>query len=267
MKSASVIILFIIAGLVGVFLGVTDNATEEVSHLSSGITGAVIGSEPTYNSIKKDNSIEGIHYCSFVFDYNDEAYVNKTSYKYKTLCNISEFPIIGDFLYNQYHVSLVESESSNFAAFYVGNGNIEINKKFKEAKNLDLYLAHEIAHSSTEGLNLPDWLSEGIAEYSAYRYYGTQFKLKRLKHEDILHWNPSGSQTDIGDNIRGYSHSAYIVRKFVDTYGDEALKELIIGLNNKIYYEDTIDIKNKKILEVMQEITGNTNLTLEEVID
>ncbi len=215
---------------------------------------------------KISNDQDGYKYCSFIFNWEDEPYINKTSYKFKPLCNISEYPIIKDFLYDYYLVTLVELDTTNFAAQYAGNGNIEINKHFKVAKNLDLYLAHEIAHSATETLNLPDWLSEGIADYSAYRYFGTQYKLGNMKHKDILHWSPSYSQSDIGDNIRGYAHSAYIVRKFVDKYGDDKLRELIIALDGKLNFGDSIDVKNQKILEVIQKLTNNSTISMEDIM-
>ncbi len=217
------------------------------------------------NSVfKKPNSFEGYQYCSFVFV--DEDYLDKSGYLFKPLCNISEYPIIKDFLYDYYSINLVKSEGINFAAYYTGKGNIEISEHFKVAKNLDLYLAHEIAHSSTETLNLPTWLNEGIAEYSAYRYFKTDYKLENLQHKDILHWIPSNSPSEIGNNIRGYAHSAYIVKKFVVTYGDDKLRELILALDGRINQEDTIDVKNSKVLEVIREVTNNPHLSFEDII-
>ena len=260
-----VIIISIVVSLVIIMVlsyDALDYSTPKESSLISGNNYST-----SYPSIfKEPTSFIGYTYCSFVF-YN-ESYFNKSRFLFKSLCNISQYPIIKDFLYDYYSINLIEFDNFTFiSAQYVGNGNIEINNHFRHAKNLDLYLAHEVAHSATETLNLPIWLDEGIAQYSSYRYFGTHFKLDNvLIYEDILHWDPSYSISEYGDDNRAYAYASYVVKKFVDKYGDTKLRELIIALDGKINFEDSIDVKNQKILEVIQKVTNNPALTIEEII-
>jgi hypothetical protein len=212
---------------------------------------------------KEPISFEGYHYCDFVFDPEYETYAKEMEYEFVKFCNLSEkYPLINDFLYNEYSVK-IEQENWQVAAAYAGQGQIIINKQFMRAKNLDIYIVHEIAHSATETLNLPTWLNEGIAEYSAYHFFGTESKLSWYGFEGFEKWNPSTAT--YGDNIKGYTHSGYIIKSFVKKYGDESFKALLRDLYGKIDYDDNIDIKNQKVLAAFRDILKNESLSLTDI--
>jgi hypothetical protein len=212
---------------------------------------------------KETKAFEGYHYCEFSFDYADEEYAKEMEYEFVKFCNLSEkYPLINDFLYNEYSIRL-EDGNWQFSAWYKGNGEIGINKAFSRAKNLDIYIAHEIAHSSTENLNLPAWLDEGIAEYSAHHFFGTEAKLNWYGFDGFEKWNPNTAS--YGDNIKGYIHSGQIIRSFVREYGEEKFKALLERLDCKINYDDDINTKNQKVLEAFREILNNESLSLEDI--
>ena len=215
---------------------------------------------------KKPISFEGYKYCNFVFDVNEEDWVKDNEFVFKKFCDFKTgYPPIKDFLYDEFLILLFNNpDLSLTAALYVGNARIEVNKKFAEAKNLDFYLAHEIAHSSTETLFLPDWLNEGIAQYSAYRYFGTLGKLNSRYWEGLLKWDPHTAS--IGDNIKGYYHSGYVLKMFVKNYGDETFKSLLFELDGKMKAGDSIDIKNIEILNAVRKVTGNQTIELIDIV-
>jgi len=219
-----------------------------------------------YGSLQKEEvNFEGYHYCIFVFDPKYENYTKTQNLIYNEFCNVSErFPQIQEFLYNEYKVD-IEKEEWQTAALYTGNGIIILNDQFKSAKNLDLYLAHEIAHSSTESLNIPAWFSEGIAEYSGYRFYGTQYKLNPFWFDTFASWDPSYDTYAI--NIKGYAHAGFVVRHMIETYGVDSFKKILINLDGKIGYSDNTDTKNQKIVEAVREVTGNQTITLMDIIN
>ncbi len=232
-----------------------------------GMTGQVVyeSSEDYSGLYKEPVSFTGYHYCNFVFDYELEDYAKEQEWIFKKFCNLSEnYPVIKDFLYDEYFVDVESSDEWQFSAWYYGGGNIIINNKFKRAKNLDIYIAHEIAHSSTENLNLPTWLDEGIAQYSGYRFFGTQTKLTRFWFQGIEKWNPNTAS--VGENIKGYTHSGYIIRYFVEEYGDNFISDLLKELYGKINYEDDIDTKNQKVLSAFRKVTNNENLSLDDIL-
>ncbi len=213
---------------------------------------------------KPEKNFEGSKYCIFVFDEQYAEYiVNKTAYK--NFCNLSErFPQIQEFLYNEYKIDMEKNEEWQFPAWYVGDARITLNYKYKSAKNLDLYLAHEIAHSSTESLNLPSWFNEGIAQYSAYKFFGTQFKLTPFWFEGFEYWNPDTAS--YAENIAGYQHAGYVVKRLVENYGEDVFKKILVNLNGKISYEEDIDTKNKLVIEAIRLATNNQSINLREVI-
>lgn len=203
--------------------------------------------------------VEGYRYCNFVFDYENEQWAKEQEWIFKDFCNLSDhYPHIKEFLYDEYKVELVDSDNIENPAWYYGGGVIIINKRFRNAKIFDIYFAHEIAHSAAEDLNLPIWLDEGIAQYSAYRFFGTQGKLKRSWYKNI--------ETNWDGSLQAYAYAGNIVMNFIETYGEDKFKEFLIDINGKIDLDDPIEVKNKKVLESLRKVTGNENLTLQEIL-
>lgn len=219
---------------------------------------------PGISLYKSPIIFEGYKYCSFVFEANEKPYVKDHEYVYEKFCNLSSYPLIGEFLYSEYNVDLIDQPEWEIAAQYIGKGEIKINRKYKDASNLDLYVAHEIAHSSTETLNLPGWLSEGIAVYSSYRFFDTESKLTPYYFEGFLTWDPNNSS--YSDNVKGYAHCGYVMKKFVDKYGDNAFVNLILELDNKISPNDSIEAKNQKIQDAMKLVSQDNNFVLEDFV-
>lgn len=268
MKKSTVIIL------VGIILAIAISAFWEFKSPSDSVTGNVVGNSIISNTIPENNylglykpslSLEGYRYCNFVFSYENEKYVLSNEGTYKKFCNFTAgYPNIYEFLYNEYSVDLEKSEDWQFSAWYSGEGKVILNDQFKNAKNLDLYLAHEIAHSSTENINLPTWLNEGIAGYASYRFFGTQFKLNRLWLDNLENWDPNSGS--VGDNIRGYTHSGFVIRYYTEKYGDDFIRNLLKEVYGKISYSDTTEVKNQKVLSAFKKVTGNESLTMEDIL-
>jgi len=251
--------------IISLMCGVSECTKKDTSIINASITmnnTTSLGEE--YSRVyKKPTNFEGYHYCNFVFDSEYENYAKEMEYEFVKFCNLSEkYPLINDFLYDEYAIKIEQGEWQ-FSAWYRGEGQIVINKVFMRAKNLDIYIAHEIAHSATETLNLPTWLSEGIAQYSAYHFFGTDIKLGWYGFEGFEKWDPNTAS--YGDNIKGYVHSGYIIRSFVKKYGNEQFKALLKELDNKIDYEDSIDLKNQKVLVAFKIVTKNESLSLNDI--
>jgi hypothetical protein len=252
----------------------TVNNENPISGLSIGTDKSDIVQEtpnieaPISSLYKKEQNFPGYKYCIFVFDYDKEQYAKDLEWVFKEFCNSSNrYPQIKDFLYNEYKVEIIESNETFVTAWYAGNAKILINKKYQAPKNFDLYLAHEIAHSSVETLNIPDWLNEGIATYSAYRFFDTQSKLTPSWRDDYYsfeYWSPLNAT--YGVNILGYNHAGYVVKAFIDKYGEGTFKNLLLELDGKIQYYDDIDTKNQKVLDAIRNVTNNQSITLNEII-
>ena len=172
---------------------------------------------------------------------------------------------LAEFLYNEYKVDVEESDEWQFTAWYAGDGQIYINQKFQDASGLNLqrYLAHEIAHSAAESLYLPTWFDEGIARYSERKFLGTDATLYNRWFDGFEAWDPNNAT--YANNIKGYDHAAYVVKTFIETYGVEAFKALLIELDGVIGYSDDTDAKNQKVLSAIRTVTGNSTLSLEDV--
>ena len=255
------VMLFIGILIVVVFLVYVGFNSQEDDSIKANTREVVTSS----NLEKKSVDFEGYRYCNFVFNYDMEEYVKKLEWAFKKFCNFSEgYPNIREFLYNEYFVEIEESDEVQFVAWYVGNGKIIINKRFKRGQNFDMYLAHEIAHSAAEALSLPSWLDEGIAQYAAYRFFNVQFKLKWYWFEGVEKWEPSTAS--ISNNIKGYQHTGYIIRDFVESYGDDFIRDLLKELDGKINYGDDIDKKNQKVFDAIRKIVKNESLSVEEII-
>lgn len=214
---------------------------------------------------KLEKNFEGYKYCIFVFDEEYQSYVEKHEYIFDDFCQIKEkLPHLSDFFYNEYEITFEESDWDIWAS-YVGNGKVVINKKYWNLKNLDTALAHEIAHSATEGLDLPIWLNEGIAEYSSYRFRGKEDNIHSLYVKDITTLDFYNANFRI--RINAYMQSAFIVKKMVERFGDSFIRDLLIEINGKFGRDDGVENKNRVILGAIKKVANNESITMEEIID
>lgn len=223
-------------------------------------TQAVLYKEPT--------NFEGYRICSLVFDNSTDKAIEIIKERESTFvrfCNISEgYSGIQEFLYDSYMIEFVNGSDWEYSAWYIGKGRIKINTWHSDSGALALYLAHEIAHSSTEGQNLPPWLNEGIAEYYAARYFGTHARINKFWFDDFPVWNPLNST--IGENVMGYNHAGYVVRMLVEKYDNNIIKEFLMEINGKIKAEDSVESKNDKVIEALRKVTRDETINLDSVI-
>jgi hypothetical protein len=110
---------------------------------------------------------------------------------------------------------------------------------------------------------LPTWFSEGIAEYSAYRFFGTQYKLTPFWFEGFEYWETNSSYAN---NIKGYPHAGYVVRILIEKYGVDAFKQILINLDGKIKRNDNADLKNELVVEAIRDAVNNQSLTLQDIL-
>ncbi|MBT3298244.1 hypothetical protein HN385_04920 [archaeon] len=226
--------------------------------------------EEIIDTFKKTNEYtisdnEFLH-CNMIFDKEYENYVDRYDYVFDDFCNVDEkLPYVSDFFYDKYLVLIMDVDEWSNLALYLGDGNIVINKKYWTLKDLDEAIAHEMTHSAIEGLWLPLWLEEGIADYHAFKYVDKIENIRTTSISDIELWDEYSD--DYGTTIKQYIQARYIVRKLVENYDDDIIYNLIIELDGEIDYYDSIEIKNEKVLDAIKKITNDENITLDEIVN
>ncbi|MFC1800925.1 hypothetical protein ACFLZB_00460 [Nanoarchaeota archaeon] len=222
----------------------------------------IVVEEPIVEEIKDYSG--KFKYCIFVFNESYQRYVEEHEYIFDDFCNISEkYPYISDLFYPEYNVEIREMDKDYVLAWYIGNGNIEINKKYWTLKTLDEVLSHEIIHSVTEDLWLPNWLDEGIAEYYSYYFLDQVEQIRHVYIKDVELWNNSD---DYGRSVKAYKQSRYIVKKMIERFGDDFIYKLLVELEGKISPYDTIEEKNDIIFDAIREVADNESITRDEIL-
>jgi hypothetical protein len=112
-------------------------------------------------------------------------------------------------------------------------------------------MTHLVIHRATENpfggdLTLPRWLDEGIAVYSSGEIYTrSDFNtlLKRaIKNDELLTLRTLSSPfpADPDEAVLSYAQSGAVVKFIIDTYGSEAMAELLNALAEGALYDEAL---------------------------
>jgi hypothetical protein len=216
---------------------------------------------PRYSAFVYTNSTPH-KFCDFITSQNQSRYLELNS-PLSTICDLrKDDPIIGQWLYDNYTFYYTPLEFP-IAAIYAGAGVMKISTGAKMSASLKLYVLHEIVHSSTEELELPTWLAEGIAEYVSYAWIGKNHT-KARRYEQLELWDISTEIRPSGDEaVWAYTNAGYAIRRFVEKHGEESMKAVLLELEGKIGFGEHVTTKNAKVLDAIRTATGNETLQLE----
>jgi hypothetical protein len=117
--------------------------------------------------------------------------------------------------------------------FYTrGTGIITITVDNPKNSLLRPVLVHELSHSFTDGLRLPTWLDEGIAEYVKEEITGSSYRVSEYVY-NLAVWNDNLRSSFIEREVElRYGTSAYVVREMIDWYGEVEFKEMITEIKD-----------------------------------
>jgi hypothetical protein len=112
-------------------------------------------------------------------------------------------------------------------------------------------MTHLVIHRATENpfgsdLTLPRWLDEGIAVYSSGEIYTRSdfdVLLKRaIKNDELLTLRTLSSPfpADPDEAVLSYAQSGAVVKFIIDTYGSEAMAELLNALAEGALYDEAL---------------------------
>ncbi len=201
--------------------------------------------------------------CLFVFDPEDEELFEKLEYKVDLACEkaiiIQEslgFPL-------KPHYTISFESDPRFIAWYSGNGNMTFTRQGIAAPGLQYTIVHEMVHSALEEVPLPIWFEEGLAEHMSDVAFNRDTSLVR-DVEGIENLEPFFVDDVIENNIN-YRYVNFVVKNFVETYGQDALKESL-GLMYQAQERGSVLMKNRVLIESMQKATGDKSLTLERLV-
>jgi hypothetical protein len=112
-------------------------------------------------------------------------------------------------------------------------------------------MTHLVIHQATENpfggdLTLPRWLDEGIAVYTSGEIYTRSdfdVLLKRaIKNDELLTLRTLSSPfpADPDEAVLSYAQSGAVVKFIIDTYGSEAMAELLNALGEGALYDEAL---------------------------
>jgi hypothetical protein len=156
------------------------------------------------------------------------------------------------------------------AGEYYGSGVIFLSQE--NPYNLSTTIMHELTHSLTDGMNLPTWLNEGVADYYAYRSLGTSH-IKTGYEEGLEKWgNPDKEEEyDLSEFHEEFYEPAHtLVQNFAEKYGEEKLRALLQYFSeHPLESPESMEAfleNNQIILDKMSELGGDEKLVSVEYL-
>ena len=152
---------------------------------------------------------------------------------------------------------------SGFSALYNDKGEIIFTYQGISAPGLQYTIIHEMTHSALEDIPLPKWFAEGLSERMADIAFNRDTTLVRDVN-GIENLDPFYVDNIIENNIN-YRYANYLVKNFVEKYGQDTLKEVL-----KTVYEQQIygnaESRNESLVAAVRKVTGDDSITLEDLV-
>lgn len=207
-----------------------------------------------------------------IFSYakNDHPYVSNYWATFKKVNNA--LPKLEEYtgLELEDNYALVWNSQYSTAGEYVGSNIIFLSQE--NPYLLSATMMHELTHSLTDGMNLPTWMNEGVAEYYAYTTLDI-FHPKSGYKEGLEKWgNPIASEefdlTEFHQEFYDPSHT--LVQNFAEKYGEENLRALVdYFLEHPLKRPSTMkafEDNNEIILGKMRELSEDEKLVSVEYL-
>ncbi|MFH1240419.1 MAG: hypothetical protein V1672_04330 [Candidatus Diapherotrites archaeon] len=153
--------------------------------------------------------------------------------------------------------------SDTFSAQYAGNGEIIISHLGTAQSAFKDVLIHELTHSALDEIPLPVWFEEGIAERMVDLVNEQDTSLWRVYIKDIETLDPFDTGDGV-DNSINYRYANYTVKKFVEKYGYDALRETIQFVKDEQEWGN-INKRNQVLVNAAIDATGDSSITLDKL--
>ncbi len=152
-----------------------------------------------------------------------------------------------------------------YAARYLGNNSVEVDAFSLYGQKIWVVILHEFVHYGAEGLNLPSWFEEGLADYASYTVNDELIYKPEPTPEQITEWDPYNNIFDDEENSRRYNYVAYAIKIFAREHGKDKLPEALryYGEFNAGSGESGIQ-KNRYLELSLQKALQDQNYSLQE---
>lgn len=207
--------------------------------------------------IRKEN-------CFLLSEAQYQKYLKKKSIGF--YCSrVLEMESISGLKFSDEFAIIVRPLESNTAGLYVGGNVFLIDEFWINASVLWLTLNHEQVHSALQGYNLPLWFEEGVADYLAYTVNDEIGIYKSSIAGDITKWDPTSNLLTPEENSNRYIYSSWLVKVLQRDNESETLSEVLSNYKKfNVTNYSSLDTKNKKLEEALQEALQDPSFTLEK---
>ncbi len=152
-----------------------------------------------------------------------------------------------------------------YAARYLGNNSIEVDAFSLYGQRIWVVILHEFVHYGAEGLNLPAWFEEGLADYASYTVNDELIYKPQPTPEQITEWDPYNNIFDDEENSRRYNYVAYAIKIFAREHGKNKLPEALKYYKEFNAGSGESGIQKNKYLELsLQKALQDQNYSLQE---
>ena len=152
-----------------------------------------------------------------------------------------------------------------YAARYLGNNGVEVDAFSLYGQRIWVVILHEFVHYGAEGLNLPPWLEEGLADYASYTVNDELIYKPQPTPEQITGWDPYDNAFDDEENSRRYNYVAYAIKIFARGHGLDKLPDALNYYKEfKVVPEESGIQKNKYLESALQKALQDQNYSLQE---